>query len=316
MKKFMLALCLTVAVGIIITLNSCKKTGTSTVDESVSAQDNTALTNGINATSDDAASAAGQVKSFSGKTDGWWNSAVLCGVSVVDSGTAGNRTITITYNGTTSCNGITRSGTVTIVNNSGIPWNTAGSVLNITFNNLAITDVVSGYTYTVNGTHTLTKETDGLEWQVIAEVVTNTTVTRKNTGNMTITFPDGSTRSWTVNRTRSWSSVVSGNKNVITVRVYSEAAGNVDVTGTNRFGNTFTNVIADTIAANNYSAGCYWKPYEGKTIHSVNNRTVTVLYGTDASGNQANNPTQCAAGLFITYTKANGNTATRFVSYW
>ena len=314
MKKFMLVLSLTFTLGAAITLTSCQKEKGGAADDSVSAQDNTSINNAVNATADDAAAAAGQVKSFSGKTDGWWNSAVLCGVQLVDSGTAGNRVITLTYDGTTTCNGVVRSGTVTITNNSGLPWKEAGSVLNVVFNNLQITDPVTLATFTVNGTHTFTKETAGLEWQVIAGLTTNTTVTRRNVGNMTISFPNGTTRTWTVDRTRSWSSVVNANVNTITVSIYSEAAGGVDVTGTNRFGNTFTNTIVQPIAANN-NAGCYWKPYTGKITHSVSSRTATVLFGTDASGNQIGSPTTCGDGYYITYTN-NNRTVYKFVGYW
>jgi hypothetical protein len=119
MKKFMLILTLTVAIGSVITLNSCKKTETTAADDSISAQDAATVTRADDVTTDDADAAAGQVKSFSGKTEGWWNSAVLCGVTLVDSGSAGNRTITITYDNTTTCNGVIRSGSITIVNNSG-----------------------------------------------------------------------------------------------------------------------------------------------------------------------------------------------------
>lgn len=316
MKKFIQALSLTVILGAAITLNSCKKENTTTADDSVSAQDNATITRADDATTDDAAAAAGQVASFAGKTESpWWNTAVLCGVTLVDSGTAGNRTITITYDGTTDCNGVIRSGTVTIVNNSGIPWNLNGSVLNITYNALAITDPVSGNTYTINGTRTLTKETNGLAWKVLAGLETNTTVTRRNQGNMSITFPGGGVRSWTVDRTRSWSSLVNGSVNTITVTVSTQADNNVDVTGTNRFGVTFTNSILTPIAANN-NAACYWKPYQGQTTHAVANRSANVLYGTNPAGVQIGNATTCGDGYFITYTKANGTQATRFVSYW
>ena len=314
MKKFMLVLSLSLAIGAVITLNSCKKTATSTSDDSISAQDYASLSNAVNATSDDATAAAGQVKSFSGKTEGWWNSAVLCGATTVDTGTVGNRVITITYDGTTTCNGITRQGSVSIVNSSGIAWKDAGSVLTITFNSLVITDPISGYSYTITGSHTLTKETAGLEWQVIAQVVTNTTVTRRNTGTLTITFSDGTSRTWTVDRTRSWSSAIGGGVNTITVSIYSEAAGGVDVTGTNRFGTPFTNTIETAIAANNQT-GCIWRPYQGKMVHSIANRTTTVLFGTNSAGTSIGSPTTCGDGYFIT-TVRNNRTFTRFVRYW
>jgi len=314
MKKFMLALSLTFALGAVITLNSCKKETSSAYDDSVSAQDNATISNAANATADDAAAAAGQVKSFSGKTEGWWNSAVLCGVSLVDSGTAGNRVITLTYDGTTTCNGVIRQGTVTITNSSGIPWNTSGSVLTVNINNLVITDPVTLGSFTVNGTHTLTKETNGLEWRVIYGLDQNTTVSRRNQGSMEISFPNGTSRSWTVDRTRSWSSAVSGNVNTITVTVSTEAANNIDVTGTNRFGIGFTTAITTPISANN-NASCTWKPYTGTAIHKVANRTATIQYGTDFNGNHIGTATTCGDGYYITYTNGN-RTAYKFVGYW
>lgn len=317
MKKFILAATLSLIVGSAITLTSCtKKTEAAPSDDSVSAQDVNSVSNGVNATTDDAASAAGQVKSFSGKTEGAGALAVLCGVSIVDTGTAGNRVITITYDGTTTCNGVLRSGSISIVNNSGIPWSDAGSVITVTYNNLKLTDVVSMHSYTITGTHTLTKETSGLAWQILYGTLTNATVTRRNVStNMEITFDNGETRKWTVDRTRSWNSTVTGNSNLITVSIYSEAAGNVDVTGTNRYGTTFTNTINTTIMANSQT-GCLFRPYQGEVTHSIANRVVTVQYGTNPQGGAMGSATTCGDGYFITYYK-NGNVkSTRFVYYW
>ncbi len=298
-----------------ITLSSCKKASTA-ADDSISAQDLSAVSSAIHATSDDATSAAGQVKSFSGKTEGvWWNTAVLCGASTVDSGTAGNHTITITYDGTSTCNGMIRSGVVTIQNANGIVWNTAGAQLTVNYDNLKVTDVVSGETYTVSGTHTITNETGGLAWRVIAGLAPNTTVTHRNqSSNMSITFPNGSQRTWTVDRTRSWSS--NSNSSTITVSVYSEATGNVTETGTNRFGDAFTNTIISPVTANN---NCMWRPYTGKWEHQILTRMATVTFGTDPSGTQVGTPTYCGSygtyGFYINYT--NGTiTRNKFVSYW
>ena len=189
-----------------------------------------------------------------------------------------------------------------------------GSVLNITYNNLKFTDPISGYSYTFAGTRTLTKETSGLAWQVLAEQVTNATVTRRNQGNLSITFPDGSVRSWAVDRTRSWSSLVTNGVNVITVTVSTEGANNVDVTGTNRYGIQFTNSILTPVAANN-NLSCLWKPYQGVVNHAAK-RDVTVTFGTNSAGVQTGSATNCGEGYFISYTKANGVSGTRFVPYW
>ena len=59
MKKFMLVLSLSLAIGTVITLNSCKKTESTVADDSVSAKDNSTISNAFNATTDDAEAAAG-----------------------------------------------------------------------------------------------------------------------------------------------------------------------------------------------------------------------------------------------------------------
>lgn len=313
----MFVLALSVAIGSVITLNSCKKNNSTVADDSVSAKDNTSISNAVNASTDDAASAAGQVQSFSGKTEGWWLGAVFCGVSVVDSGTAGNRLITITYDSTTTCNGIIRSGTITVQNASGIAWKEANSIITVTYNNLKITDPNTGSSYTLSGHNTLTKETAGLAWQVLyGTAPANTTVTRRNQGDLTVTFDDGSARTWTVDRTRSWSNV----GGPIAVTVSAEASGNIDVTGTNRYGLPFTNAITTPIVANN-QPGCIWRPYNGQSVHTAVRRTTTVQYGADRAGAHVGTATACGNGsdgygLYITYTKANGASGNAFVPYW
>lgn len=310
MKNFIFVLCLSLSLGTILTINSCKKATTNTTDDSTSTLDNNSVSNAVNATTDDAAAAAGEVKSFSGKTEAhWWNTAVLCGASAVDTGTPGNHLITITYDGTSTCNGITRSGTVTVSNTSGIPWKNAGAIIQVTFTNLKITDLVTNSSYTLNGTHTITNETGGLAWRVIAELDQNTTVThRHQSSDMTVTFDDGSQRTWNVDRTRSWSSSTSGSVNTITVTVSSENGGSIDSWGTNRNGKTFTNVINSPISANN-NASCTWKPYTGKTTHTVDNRTATILYGTNSSGQQIGSATTCGDGFYVTFTKGTRTTS-------
>ena len=163
----------------------------------------------------------------------------------------------------TACFGHIRSGSITITLTNGAAWADVGAQLTVVYNNLKIADVVSGANYTINGTHVITNETGGLAWKVAFGLAPNTTVKHRNqSSNMSITFANGSQRTWSVDRTREWSS--SGTN--ITVSVYSENSGNVDVWGANRYGTTFTNSIPTTVAADN-NPSCPWKPYQGKTEH-------------------------------------------------
>lgn len=306
-----------VMIGLVaITLTSCKKSSTA-IDDSISNQDVSNVSNTMHITSDDAAAAAGQVSSYKGLGLGaGWNTGggnIFIGATITDTSSTG---IVIQYDGITPCNGIIRSGTITITNTGGIPWHDAGAQLTINYD-LKATEVLSGYTYTFNGTHTVTNVTGGLAWKVLAGLSPNTTVTHRiQSTNMNITFPNGSQRTWTVDRTRSWSSNANNSTYTVTVSASPGASGNVTETGTNRFGDQFTNAITSPIIANN---NCSWRPYTGQWEHQISTRSATVLFGTDPSGVQIGTPTYCgsylAYGYFITYT--NGSTTrTRFVSYW
>src|SRR5579863_8203417 len=107
MKNIILGLSLSLAIGTILTLNSCKKE--TTEDDSISAQDAATVNSAVNATSDDAGAVAGQVTGFAGKTQGLYQA--LCGISLIDSTTTAGR-LTITYDGLSYCLRILRSGSI------------------------------------------------------------------------------------------------------------------------------------------------------------------------------------------------------------
>lgn len=303
-----------------LTLTSCKKSE-SAADETVSTQDVNSVTNAMHSTSDDAAAAAGQVSSYKALGLGAsWNTAggnLLIDATITDTSSTG---IVITYGGNTACNGIVRSGTVTITNTGGIPWHEAGAQLTITYTNLMITDQQTGNSYTLNGSHLLTNVSGGLAWQVMAGLAPNTTVTHQiQSSNMSIAFPNGTTRTWTVNRTRTWSSSGTGSAQTYTVSVSATAGtGNVTETGTNRFGDAFTNSITSPIIATNLSCEI-WRPYTGTWTHVIGGNTLNVQFGTNNTGTQVGTPTYCGTlgdyGYYITLTRGTG-TRTRFVSYW
>jgi hypothetical protein len=312
MKNLLLAVSLCLAIGTIITIDSCKKTSSSE-DDSVSATDAITVMGTMNLTGDDAGSAAGQAVSFTGKTEGTYQSSC---VSAIDSSVAGK--LTITYNGTNSCFGLTRSGTVTVtLANGTTQWQAVGAQLTVTYNALKVTDA-NGHTFTLNGTHTITNVTGGLAWQIGYGLVTNDSAIHRNqSSNMSITFPNGSQRTWTtIDRTRKTVSVYSGGVNTITLTDYSQNTGGVAASGTNRFGNTFTSTIATPIVSNNYNLSCIYEPYQGVVQHAVGNRTATITYGTNSSGGAQGTPTVCGSGFYIQYENSNGQAATPiFVLY-
>jgi hypothetical protein len=310
MKNLFFALSLSLIIGTVLTLSSCKKEApANTEDDSLSAQDAATIMSAISTSADDGSASAGQVTTFTGKTQGLY--AALCGVSSIDT-TSNPGSITITYDGNSSCFGIIRSGTITVSLTNGTHWQDPGAQLTIIYNNLKATTL--GSTYTINGTHTITNEIGGLAWKIAYGIApaNDSTGHRFASTNMSITFPSGLQRFWQFDRTRKWSNA-GGN---ITLTDYTEAANNMDANGTNRFGAPFTSYILTPVASDN-NVNCLYKPYQGKIQHHIGGRTTTVTFGTNTSGVSVGSPTTCGQGYYINYVNANtGVTDNRFVAYW
>jgi hypothetical protein len=307
MKNLFLALSLSLLIGTVLTLNSCKKE--STEDDSVSAQDAATVMKGVANTADDGSAAAGQISTFTGKTEGLY--AALCGVGGIDSSVP--HQLTLTYSGSGACFGLIRTGQITVALTSGTHWQDVGAQLTITYNNFKITDAL-GNTYTINGTHTVTNELGGLAWKIAYGLVTNdSTEHRFSSGDMSITFPNGSQRTWAFDRTRKWSNT---GGSTVTLTEYTEAPNGVDIQGSNRFGNGFTNTVITPLISNNNHLSCLYLPYQGQLQHKVGSRTTTVTFGTSTTGSPQGTPTVCGAGIFINYYNANnGAILSRFISY-
>ena len=113
-------------------------------------------------------------------------------------------TLTITYNGN-NCNITkTRKGSIVISWQAGMLWRTAGAVVTVNFQNLAITRLSDNKTITLNGTHTYTNVTVGGSLLSLPGCPGRQCCPYglPATGNMSITFDDGSQRTWNVARKR------------------------------------------------------------------------------------------------------------------
>ena len=313
MYKLNLPPVLTLLLFGLLVLNSCKKDTSTTANNGTSAADSNTFSAAIDGLSSDASAAAGQVSGFAGKTANW-APVLACLNAVADSGNG--QTITISYNGAASCDGLYRSGTVTVTLAGGTLWSNAGSQLNVTITNMKITTLL-GSSYTLNGTYTITNETGGLAWEIVAGVTQNATARHKVTSsNVSITFSDGTQRTWNVNRSTSYTSVVSGSKNTITVSIFSENPTNAgqDTWGTNRYGQSFTTTIADTISSNN-NLNCEYRPFTGQYVYHLGSVYATITFGTNSAGASEGSPTTCAPGFYLTYTNGTANEA-EFIAYW
>jgi len=318
MKNLMKNWPLFIALGLVLSFSSCKKSDTTPADNSVSAADDATVTNAIAANSDDAALAAdGSFSRGAGGANAWGLSP--CGGTVtVDSAT---KTITIVYDGSTVCGGVYRTGTITVTLTGANSWKDAGATVTVATTGLKITDPVTLGYYTISGSHSVTNESGGVLGDLIAS---NDTITRRHFGSLEVTFANNTTRTWTFDRTRAWSTFMSGGQKYLNVSLYTEAGDNVEATGFDRFNQQFTDKITTAVQADNYkcSGESKWDPYSGAISHSVNNRATSVLFGTNSSGGSVGTQTYCPSGsgvygYYITYVNSNDNvTRYKFVSYW
>ncbi len=296
-------------------LSSCNKGNIN--DDSVSAEDQSSISSSLNSATDDAANAVGGIQTLSGKTDGLIN---ICGATI-DSSSKANGVIVITFNGNDCSGHVSRTGSITATLQNyagGTRWKDAGAVLELTFDNVKITNNVSGAYHTLNGTHTLTNVTGGLAWRIIDGLDVGTVIHRHQATNFTLTFADGSVRTWSVDRLRTFSN----NGTVRTVSVSSDhsenGVANSDAWGTNRKGDIFTNAIVTPITVTSANALCsanwFNKPASGEFTHHVANRSLDILFGVDANGVPVAGG-NCPFGYKITFTKG-GQTKTKINSYW
>lgn len=209
--------------------------------------------------------------------------ANLCGAIVDTSFITSQKKVVITYTGT-SCDGLrNRSGVITAQLTSGNKWRDVGAVLTISYTNFKVTVISTGKSTTLNGTHKITNVTGG----IVAHIGLSpnpSTITRKiRANNMSITFDDGTVRTWSAARQRTWT----GSAGIATSLSISgdtilSGVSNTEAWGVNRAGNAFTTVMNTPLVVN---STCGWfSPISGKKTHTVNTRVSAITFGTDASG--------------------------------
>jgi len=294
---------LTVVLIATLLLSSCKKNDTSPSDSVYSSTDHNSVTQHLNASMDDAANAAGGVGSMSGKTDGAWK--LLEGFSTIDSiSTKGQ--LTLVYDGSVVIDGkFTRTGSVTITleDYPNKRWKDQGAVLDVTFNSVKFKNVSNGEVTQYDGLHNITNLTGGLAWKKVLQLETGVVKHQHTATGLMITFPDGSKRTWNVNRIRTYSNN-GGVSLSITADPNSSQGGynNVDAWGTNRKGQNFYNQIITPLLFNTTCSN-YIYAISGEVSHHVNNSSLNVLFGVNSNGTQSIG--NCPYGFKVTYTASN-----------
>jgi hypothetical protein len=275
----------------IIGFSSCKKSTTASsstttgTNAQVQADDQTFYTNETNNATDDANAALNNSGgSYNQRPAGVESPAPIlwpCDTSsvVVDT-TSSPRTITINYSGS-DCQTFfnhKRTGSIAITFNPGFKWGTIGSSITIAFN-LKVVRTSDSKTILITGTRTITNTTGGL----LKNLVALDSVGYSITDNTTVTFDNGSQRSWNTSLHRTYTYSISDGLDITTTGSLS---------GTNRYGDNFSASIAQPLVVE----GCSGLRYTSGQVTYTGGAggTSTVTFGLGASGDPISG---CVTGL-------------------
>ena len=292
MKKTLRFLMVAV-IAISVTFTSCKKANTDSTDSSAElathSDDQARFSNETDAAVNDENAAIENNSAFTGRPV---NVLTLpCDATVVlDSIPVANpvtRRITITYNGS-NCSGTrTRTGVVTLTMPLGQHWRDLGAVLTATITNLKITRISDGKSITINGVHQVTNVTGGRLIDLFLPVAPPASIIHSITSSgMTVTFDDGTQRSWQVAKQRTFT-----NENhtlvIKTIGTHTDAGvTGISEWGINRFGNPFVTSITQPMVIRQ---DCDFRLVSGQVTHQRLAANVVVTFGLDSAGN----PTSC-----------------------
>jgi len=232
---------------------------------------------------------------------------VICGATTVMDSTATLRRITITYNGLNCAGTRNRVGVVVLTMPLGQHWKDAGAVLTVDIQNLKITRVSDGKYHTINGTVAFTNVTGGRLRDLSALGTIIHTITSNG---MTVTFDNGTQRSWQIAKRRTFT--YDNGIVITTIGTHTEGTTTgVSEWGTNRFGNAFVTAITQPMVIRQ---DCSMRLVSGQVTHTKLAATVVVTFGLDSAGN----PVSCPTGTYymkIVWTNASGIVRTFILPY-
>lgn len=295
--------------AVLITITACKKESTPTQDQgpelTVHTEDQARVSNELDVVTSEINVALEVNPYFSGRLQ---NIANFCGVTATPDTTNGIRKITLEYDGEDCTGTQMRTGTVVITLSSGQYWKTAGATLNVSFQNLKITRISDNKSLTINGTHTITNVTGGLISDLSAGNSIKHTITSNN---LSITFSDGTQRTWQVARQR----VYSFDNGIVITITGTHTNGSVTGIaewGKDRFDREFSTAITQPMVIRQ---DCEFRLTAGQVQHNRMGSTSTVTFGLDQNGNATSCPATGSFYFKLVYTGPAGNSQSFIAPY-
>ena len=237
--------------------------------------------------------------------------SLVCNATVTYDTVDNPRTITITYNGKTPDSLRFRTGSIVISWQAGTHWTTAGDVVTVQFNNVTIKRLLDNKSIIFNGTHTYTNVSGGSLLSLTSNNASPITHTITST-NMSITFDNGTQRTWSFARQRKFSY---NNGLVITESGLHTDGSTTGISewGTNRFGNSFTAQIAEPLVV---MSSCSWQVTSGTYILTNSAGVLTLTFGLDSAGSATGCPIAGASYYFeLVWAGSGGKTYTFILPY-
>ena len=301
---------LSICIAFLIFVCGCQKddvTATDYITETTTHSDDEArFSNESDAVANDVDAALDITPGFAGRSGNTQN--LICDAVITVDTLSNPRTITITYNGSNCLGNRTRTGSVVISMPAGTRWRNPGAAVTVAFNNLKVTRLSDNKSITINGSQVHTNVGGGLLFSLSAQGSITHTITSNN---MSVTFDNNSQRTWQVAKQRVFSY---NNGIVITTTGTHSQNGRTGIAewGTNRFGNSFTTVIAQPLVIRQ---DCSFRLVSGKVTHETSLFSASVIFGLDSAGN----PTTCpATGTFyfkLSWMGPSGLTRTAILPY-
>jgi hypothetical protein len=294
------------ALSVLIGFTACKKDSSSNNNNNdqlaTHTDDQEQVSTEVDAASNDADVALESSPSFTGRFTG--PQGVICDADVVVNTAGDPKTITITYNGTNCLGNRTRTGVVVISMPANTQWKNAGAAITVTFQNLKITRVRDNKSITINGSQTYTNVSGGL----LINLASLGSITHSITSSgLSITFDNGSQRSWQVAKQRVFTFTNTGA--VITTTGTHTDGNNTGIAewGTNRFGGSFATSILEPLVVRQ---DCDFRLTSGKVKHTTGDATATATFGLNASGEPTTCPGTATYYFRVVWTGPNGNSIT------
>jgi hypothetical protein len=281
--------------------SSCKKENKTEVDTTtqvkVQADDEARFTSETDAVADDAnAAVENEGGSYAGESPIGPRLLFACDATIIVDTANTQKTITITYNG--NCLGNrTRTGSIAVSFNSDFRWGRAGASYTVTFNQLKITRGSDSKSIILNGSKTITNVSGGKLRNLATRG--SAIVHEVHGENMSVTFDDGTQRSWKIAKKRTFTYDGGVVLKVAGIRTPDDK---VAEWGVNRFNNDFTSAIIEPLTI---KQSCGFRLVSGQIKH-VSLFTTVTTFGLDASGNAV----ACPGPFYykVEWTAANGTT--------